>query len=458
MTRRILGAHELGAPFGVLGCGMGLHATHVDTGQRRLAVILAPALAADPSVLDGLRREVEVGRARQDRGVAVVLDVGAEDDLHYAIVDVASGRPLRDLLADGGTLPAERGLDLLDRLAVVLDEAQAAGLNHWAISPRNVIVHEDDEVRLADLGLARALGAAERVTLFGPGYERAARILDGRSADLFSFGLLAREVLTGRPADRSMDPAATTIWSDRAIAIETVLEDHLADLQRPGYASAGALATALRRALDQVARRRAEDARRRAEARRAAARTAEQASEQFYERPTPRPGASDAQTVLAPGETAAPPDNPAPPATETDAASTAAEPPADQAAAPSFAEPVSQASASGPATLYVNLDPDGQARLDAIRKAAQAQASHSGNPLRRMLLLGGLVVILVVLLAVAALALRPVGSSSPDPAPAAPTATATGTGGGLQAPPREATVPPLPPSAATQEAASTPTP
>jgi hypothetical protein len=443
---------------------MALHAAHVETGEPRLVVILAPALVREPSVLDGLRREAELGRMRRDRGVAVVVNVGTEDDLTYAVVEVASGRPLRDLLADGGALPTERGLSLLDRLAVVLDDAQADGLNHWAVSPRNLIVQADDQVTLADLGLARVLGGAERATLFGPGYERAARIPDGRSADLFGFGLLAREVLTGRPPDRSVDPAATTIWSDRAIAIETVLEDHLADMQRPGYTSAGALATALRRALGQVARRRAEDARRRAEAQRAAARSvAEQAGERFYERPTPRPGSTDAPHVLPSGPIGAPKDTfdpPAdPPVADAAAASTAAELPAGQDMMPAVAEPGLQQADTGPNTLYMYLDPAARARLEtirqaarveAIRQAAQSQAPRSGSPLPRLLLLGGLVVVLVVVVAIAASVLRPSVLPTSDPAPTVPASTpSTGNGGSLLAPPRDATVPPLPPSAPT---------
>ena len=50
---------------------------------------------------------------------------------------------------------------------------------------------------------------------------------------------------TGRPADRSVNPDVTAIWSDRALAVETVLEEHLADPQRPGYSSADGLVVAM---------------------------------------------------------------------------------------------------------------------------------------------------------------------------------------------------------------------
>jgi serine/threonine-protein kinase len=436
MTRRVLGSHELGAPFGTLGCGIALHAAHVETGEQRLAIILAPALAQDASAVDGLRREMELGAARGSQGLATVIAAGAEDGLTYAIVERLEGRTLRDLLGDGGSLPTDRGLALLDRLAAVLDEAEAGGVNHWAISPRNLVVDADDRVSVADLGLARVLGPAERVTLFGPGYERAARIHDGRAADLFSFGLLAREVLTGRPPDRSEDAGATAIWSDRGLAIEMVLEDHLAEPQRPGYPSAGALTAALRRSLDQAAQRRAEDARRRAEARaeaveRGAAQAGAKESEpasgrpagQFDERPTPRPGATGAPNAL--------------PTERPEGSPGDAQP----------AEPPAPAVPDAPKTMYVDLDPEARAKLVAMHRPPAPRPVQAGGSMRRWLLLAGLVVAAVLVLGGAALLLRP----SPEPAPEpAPTATlSAGSGGSLLAPPKDATVPPLPAPAAT---------
>src|SRR5262249_6211887 len=157
----------------------------------------------------------------------------------------------------------------------------------WALSPRNLVVHPSGRLTIVDLGLARVLGPAERLKLFDAGYEEAARQRDGRAADLVGLGLLARELLTGQPPDRS----AGLLGSGAGRAAETILEEHLADPSRPGYASGVALVTALRVAVERVEPAPASDGS-------TPGGPASPSDGVFYERPTPRPGSPELQIVL----------------------------------------------------------------------------------------------------------------------------------------------------------------
>src|SRR4051794_41664828 len=98
MMTRMLGAYELGAPFGALGCGMAMRAVHVVSRQTRTVVILSPQLLTDPSVPDALRREAERMAGRREDGVADLLDVGTEGTIAFAVVEGLSGQTLRDRL------------------------------------------------------------------------------------------------------------------------------------------------------------------------------------------------------------------------------------------------------------------------------------------------------------------------------------------------------------------------
>jgi tetratricopeptide (TPR) repeat protein len=232
MMTRVLGAYELGAPFGALGCGMAMRAVHVVSRQPRTVIVLSPQLMVDPTVPDALRREAERMSGRHEDGVVELLDVDTDGSIAFAVVEGLSGQTLRDRLRGGGLGP-ELALTLLEQLATTLDQESAQESGHAAISPRNLVLDGENRLVLVDLGLARVLDQSARQLLFDAGYEAVASIADGRLADLHGFGLLARELLAGAPASTA-----------------AVLDRHLADSTRPAYRSAEALAVALREALD----------------------------------------------------------------------------------------------------------------------------------------------------------------------------------------------------------------
>lgn len=230
---RVLGAYELGTPFGALGCGMAMRAVHVVSRQPRTVIILSPQLLVDPTVPDALRREAERMSGRHEDGVAELLDVDTEGSISFAVVEGLSGQTLRDRLRSGSGLGPELVLTLLEQLATTLDQESAQGFERAAISPRNLVVDGENRLMLVDLGLPRVLDQSARQLLFDAGYEGVARIADGRLADLHGFGLLARELLALAPA-----------------SVQTVLDRHLTDPTQPAYRSAEALVVALREALD----------------------------------------------------------------------------------------------------------------------------------------------------------------------------------------------------------------
>src|SRR3954453_1418159 len=144
MMTRGVGAYELGAPFGALGCGMAMRAVHVVSRQTRTVVILSPQLLGDATVPDALRREAERMCGRREDGIAELLDVDTEGSIAFAVVEALSGQTLRDRLRGGSGLGPESALSLLEQLATALDMLDSLGLAGAAISPRNLVVDPDN--------------------------------------------------------------------------------------------------------------------------------------------------------------------------------------------------------------------------------------------------------------------------------------------------------------------------
>src|SRR3954468_11129728 len=162
MMTRVLGAYELGAPFGALGCGMAMRAVHVVSRQTRTVVILSPQLLVDATVPDALRREAERMSGRHDDGLAELLDVDTEGSIVFAVVEGLSGQTLRDRLRGGSGLGPELALSQLEQIATTLDLAPAHGAERSAVSPRNLVVDGENRLLLVDLGLARVLDLPTR--------------------------------------------------------------------------------------------------------------------------------------------------------------------------------------------------------------------------------------------------------------------------------------------------------
>ena len=190
-----------------------------ETRLRRKVVIkvLPPDLAAAVSV-DRFEREILLGAALQHPHIVPVLTAGEVSGIPYFTMPFVEGESLAARLRIGGALPIADAVRLLRQVASALEYAHARGIVHRDIKPGNVLLSGDYAV-VTDFGLAKALDAATASTIgisslgvavgtpayMAPEQAIADPHTDHR-ADLYAWGVLAYECLTGAPpfADRTM--------------------------------------------------------------------------------------------------------------------------------------------------------------------------------------------------------------------------------------------------------------
>ena len=175
---------------------------------REVAVkLLRPGAAQDELGLTRFRAEAQYAGSLSHPNIARVYDYGAGEPAArpYLVMELVDGPSLAALLA-AGPLPPERTLEIISQAAAGLHAAHAAGLVHRDIKPGNLLLTKSGQVKIADFGIAYAVGSAP-VTRTGevigtPAYlspEQAA----GRSAtpasDLYAVGMVAYECLAGKP-------------------------------------------------------------------------------------------------------------------------------------------------------------------------------------------------------------------------------------------------------------------
>jgi serine/threonine-protein kinase len=173
--------------------------------------VLPPELAQSVST-ERFRQEIRLAARLQHPHIVALLAAGEADGLLYYTMPFIEGESLRVRLARAGELPVREGLRVLRDIAAALAYAHEHGVVHRDIKPDNVLI-SGGEALVTDFGVAKALSASATdggsgltslgVALGTPAYmapEQAAADphVDHR-ADIYAFGCVAYEVLTGQP-------------------------------------------------------------------------------------------------------------------------------------------------------------------------------------------------------------------------------------------------------------------
>jgi predicted ATPase len=188
--------------------GMGAVFRAVDTATEEsvaLKLLTSASVTKDAAEIERFRREGEALRVLDHPNIVKVFDLFQDGDRHYLVMELVEGGSLEAMLRLGSPLPVERvlalGLDLSDALSRV----HHLDIVHRDIKPANVLIAPDGTPRLSDFGVAIMAGR-ERLSAsngivgtldyLSPETVTGANV-DARS-DIWSFGVLLYELLTGR--------------------------------------------------------------------------------------------------------------------------------------------------------------------------------------------------------------------------------------------------------------------
>ncbi|HEX6309756.1 MAG TPA: serine/threonine-protein kinase [Longimicrobiales bacterium] len=191
--------------------------------QRLVAVkMLRAELAADAVARQRFEREAQSAARIRHPNVTAIHSVGrTADGRPFIVMEYVEGRTVADLLsAAAAPLDEARGLEILRSVAAALGAAHERGIIHRDVRPGNVLVeHRTGRAVLGDFGIAALLetgsAAATRLTVAGMTlgdvrYQSPEQIRGERAveqSDIYAFGVLAYELLTGRGPYEASSPA-----------------------------------------------------------------------------------------------------------------------------------------------------------------------------------------------------------------------------------------------------------
>ncbi|RSM79822.1 serine/threonine protein kinase [Amycolatopsis sp. WAC 01375] len=165
----------------------------------------SPGDAPFRSIVRAMREARVAARLKHPHAVTV-YDVVEQDGTPYLIMEFLSSRPLTELLADDGPLPAGRVAELGAQIASALAAAHEDGILHRDVTPNNILITEDGQAKIADFGLSHATGEG---TMTGDGLVvgtpafLSPEVADGEEpgypSDVFSLGSTLYTALEGAP-------------------------------------------------------------------------------------------------------------------------------------------------------------------------------------------------------------------------------------------------------------------
>src|SRR5665213_3425763 len=223
MVGRKVGQYQFLEKLGAGGMGEIYKAQDSRLGRVVAIKVLPSARSGDPERRRRFLQEAQAASGLNHPSIIVIHDIVSEGDTEYMVMEYVAGKTLNDLIPKGG-LRVPQALKYALQISDALNVAHAAGIVHRDLKPANIMVTDSGLVKVLDFGLAKLTDRGTSLTQLGEDAETIAatspmtvegsilgtvsymspeqaqgKKVDTRS-DIFSFGAVFYEMLTGRRA------------------------------------------------------------------------------------------------------------------------------------------------------------------------------------------------------------------------------------------------------------------
>ena len=223
-----LGSYEIAAPLGAGGMGEVYRAWDSKLNRHVALKVLPAALAGDADYIARFQREAQVLASLNHPNIAAIYGLEDSGGVRALVMELVEG-PTLDERISAGAIPIGEALEIARQIAEALEAAHDKGIIHRDLKPANVKVTADDKVKVLDFGLAKALtgdsGMSSSNLTSSPTMtihmtqagmilgtaaymspEQAKGKAVDRRADIWAFGVVLIEMLTGRRAYEGETP------------------------------------------------------------------------------------------------------------------------------------------------------------------------------------------------------------------------------------------------------------
>lgn len=202
------GRYELLERIGSGGMSVVYKAKDRSLGRIVAVKMMHESFTSDSGFLKRFQQEAHAAANLAHPNIVTVHDIGQDEYKHYIVMEFVEGQTLKEVIRSykETPMPISRALDLIIQVCNGIGYAHRANLVHCDVKPQNVIVTIDEQVKVADFGIARAISGATQAQqvsqvwgtpqYFSP--EQAAGDAPSPASDVYAIGIMLFEMLTGQ--------------------------------------------------------------------------------------------------------------------------------------------------------------------------------------------------------------------------------------------------------------------
>lgn len=187
--------------------------------NRFVAVkILRSEFIEDEEFVKKFKRESQAAASLSHPNIVGIYDVGMEDNIYYIVMEYVKGQTLKELIKKKGALGVDFATNIAIQISSALEHAHKNHIVHRDIKSHNIMIREDNSVKVTDFGIARAISSSTitntgnvigSVHYFSP--EQARGGYTDEKSDIYSLGIVMYEMLTGRLPFEGETPIAVAL-------------------------------------------------------------------------------------------------------------------------------------------------------------------------------------------------------------------------------------------------------
>lgn len=180
--------------------------------------ILRAEFTEDEEFVKKFKRESQAAASLSHPNIVGIYDVGMEDNIYYIVMEYIKGQTLKDLIKHKGALGIDFATNIAIQISSALEHAHKNHIVHRDIKSHNIMIREDNSVKVTDFGIARAISSSTitntgnvigSVHYFSP--EQARGGYTDEKSDIYSLGIVMYEMMTGRLPFEGESPIAVAL-------------------------------------------------------------------------------------------------------------------------------------------------------------------------------------------------------------------------------------------------------
>jgi tetratricopeptide (TPR) repeat protein len=211
--------------LGAGGMGVVYQAWDAELGVTVALKVIRPEVLLDPGSAGEIerrfKRELVLARQVTHKHVVRIHDLGELNGIKYLTMPFVEGENLADVLKRHGKVPVPRAIAIAKQIATGLAAAHEVGVVHRDLKPENIMIAADGGALIMDFGISRSVGGTGTATALGAvmgtleymAPEQAQGQAVDHRADIYSFGLVLYDMLTGRQRIAQRDNAMSEMMS-----------------------------------------------------------------------------------------------------------------------------------------------------------------------------------------------------------------------------------------------------